>query len=200
MFIVLAWLAAKLAGGDTTGIADSSQSEAHDKRPVVLPALISTLAALSLLACIVATRAHLPVWRDSVTLFRHSLSVTRENTVAHNNLGQALFERGAYIEAGEQFAASLQIAPGNLDALNNYGAVLLLSGKPKQAAAHFRAYLEERPQDAEVRVNMAAALFQQGRLDNARNQARHALKLRPGFAKAQQLLNAIDAAQRSARP
>jgi tetratricopeptide (TPR) repeat protein len=225
LFIVLAWLAARLAGDVAQqvlpsigrlpeAVLDLSTPHPPSREARATPfeggpksvharavlqarrALVAIIVALGLFACITTTRAHLPVWRDSVSLFQHSLSVTERNFIAHNNLGQALFERGQYVEAGEQFAASLQITPGNLDALNNYGAVLLLSGKPKPAAEHFRAYLEERPQDAEVRVNMAVALFQQGRLENARNQARHALKLRPGFAKAQQLLRDMAAAER----
>ena len=33
-------------------------------------------------------------WKNSITLFNHALQVTKDNYLAHNNLGLALFAEG----------------------------------------------------------------------------------------------------------
>jgi len=50
------------------------------------------------------------VWKDSETLWRHALDVTRDNYVAHANLGRAL-QATHPAEAQAHFGAALAINP-----------------------------------------------------------------------------------------
>ena len=61
------------------------------------------IAALTATASVQAS-----YWRDSETLWRHTLAVTTRNSVAHTNLGNLLPAR----EALPQYEAALAIEPG----------------------------------------------------------------------------------------
>ena len=86
--------------------------------------LVLFLAGMFLLAGAWATRSQLSYWRDSETLFRHTLAVTENNYLAYNNLGTCLSEKGQLAEARDCFQKSLRIKPNNVDALCNMGSVL----------------------------------------------------------------------------
>src|SRR5262249_21300067 len=57
------------------------------------------LGAVVVAACAVTSWNHLPVWRDSVTIFSGALAVTTENAAAHHHLAAALEDRGRFEEA-----------------------------------------------------------------------------------------------------
>ena len=42
-----------------------------------------------LVACLMVTRSQTSYWKDSITLFRHAIAVTTDNTLAHVDLGRA---------------------------------------------------------------------------------------------------------------
>ena len=48
-------------------------------------------------------------WRNSETLFRHAIEVTKNNYVAHDNLGAALDQKGQYDEALANFEEAFRI-------------------------------------------------------------------------------------------
>ena len=75
-------------------------------------AAIAVLIALS-----VATRRQLEFWHDSVTLWTHTLAVTRGNYLAEVDLGAALLQRGEVEAAMQHFRAATAIEP--LDPLGN---------------------------------------------------------------------------------
>jgi tetratricopeptide (TPR) repeat protein len=51
---------------------------------------LAVAAAIAVAACAMVAMRQAGYWRDSETLFAHTLSVTRDNSVAEYNLGQAL--------------------------------------------------------------------------------------------------------------
>jgi len=54
------------------------------------------------------TQRTVAFWRNSITLFTHAQSVTRDNYIAHNNLGEALAQDGQ----NEQLSSSSQSGCG----------------------------------------------------------------------------------------
>jgi len=95
------------------------------------------------------------VWEDGVTLFTHAVAVTRDNFVAHDNLGVELDRRGRADEALVQYREALRIAPGDRNASQNFaqasfaaGAKMLEAGNFAGAIAHFREGLAVRPRNA----------------------------------------------------
>ncbi len=79
--------------------------------------LQATASITILLALSVVAHRQLEYWRDSVTLWTHTLEVTRGNYIAEVDLGAALLQRGDIVRAMEHFRAATAIDP--LDPLGN---------------------------------------------------------------------------------
>lgn len=126
-------------------------------------------------------------WRNSETLFRHSIAVTEKNYVAHNNLGKALMENGRIDEALGHFEQSVAISPGNLPARNNLGVAYLLTGQPERALAQLELVRQNVPPDPDLLVNMGAAYLEMKNHAAARAVAEEALRLNPSHPKANAL-------------
>lgn len=100
------------------------------------------LAAGALLsAFMICTTVQVRHWQNSVALFEHTLDVTANNWLAHNNMGIALARRGKFDEAIAHYSETLRIKPNYARAYNNRGIVLAVQGKTAQAIAHFREAL-----------------------------------------------------------
>ncbi len=124
---------------------------------------VGVVAATAILfTLIVLTRVQAGYWQNSVTLFKHTLAVTKNNEVAHNNLGNALLEQGDCDGAIAQFAEAIRIRPDNFWAHNNAGYVLLSQGKCAEAMPYFRRSLDLQPNDPKVLRNLAYALAGNG--------------------------------------
>ena len=80
------------------------------------------------------TEHQLRFWRDSETLFRHALAVTRDNDIAHANLGVALEQQGKLDEALAEYRAAAKLAPGRYQTHNNLGNLLDKMGQPERGA------------------------------------------------------------------
>lgn len=157
--------------------------------------LVSAVAALLLLGCVVATTRYLPQWRDSETLFRHALNVTKGNYVACNNLGTALEMRGRFNEAVECYAAALRLRPDHPDANQNWGRVLLMQGQAAEAEVYFRRGLETLPKSAAAWLNLGSALLHQGKNAEAAGAIQRAVELDPRLPEARVGLGCLLAAQ-----
>src|SRR6185295_5356835 len=71
-------------------------------RPV-RPAVAASVAAALVIACGVAARAQVSHWASGIALWEHAVSVTQDNSRAHNNLGQALAKENRMAEAIAQY-------------------------------------------------------------------------------------------------
>jgi hypothetical protein len=156
---------------------------------------LALAAGASIAALSAASAAQLRYWRDSETLFRRALAVTRENPIAHAHLGDALLERGRASEAVAHWEESLRLLPGYLEAANNLAWLLATTPNERVrdparaiAVAEQARAIAERPDVADpaelasVLDTLAAAQAAAGRFaDAARTAAEsHALALRSG--------------------
>jgi len=82
--------------------------------------------SIAIFLCMALTRQQLRHWTDSEALFRHALEVTKNNYIAHNNLGSALDEQRQTDEAIRQFQEALKLEPDYADARRQMNAVLAL--------------------------------------------------------------------------
>ena len=62
-------------------------------------------------------------WRDSFSLFEHTLAVTPPNLIIEHNLGLAMGGSGRYDEAAVHFEKALQMDSTFYDALVGLGAL-----------------------------------------------------------------------------
>jgi len=78
------------------------------------PVLVLRAAGvIVLLALAVLTERQLGYWKDSMTLWSHTLRVTTDNYIAHDNLALSLLDRGQTDEAMKHFHAALAIYPSD---------------------------------------------------------------------------------------
>jgi protein O-mannosyl-transferase len=94
--------------------------------------------AVILVPLIVLTYRQIAFWKDSVTLFSHTVQVTVHNGIAENNLGAAYIELGDPISAFPHFVAAVQAAPDLGSAHYNLGFLLQRQGQLPQAAEQYK--------------------------------------------------------------
>src|SRR5262249_52719552 len=113
--------------------------------------ILSILGGVVALAMVLLTRPQLGYWKDSVSLFDHAVSVTRNNFVMHHSLGWALAKQNRLDQAASQLTRALQLHPdpdtnldladvlirrGQLDEAENYLRQVLLV-EPTNSVAHY---------------------------------------------------------------
>jgi protein O-mannosyl-transferase len=143
-------------------------------------------------------------WHDSAALFAHTVSVTSDNYLAHNNLGAALYLQGKYDDAAFHYAEAVRIKPDYEQAYENLVSALLAGGKSDQAAeaaltrgtmfgrqgrtaeatAHFQEALRLKPAYPDAHNNLGIVLAMQGKDAEAESHFREALRINPAFGDA----------------
>ena len=174
LFIIIAW-----------GVSSLSTRWRHQK------AVITGTAGIILLSLAAASYNQLHTWKDSVTLFQHTVQVTAGNFLAHNNLGAALAEQGKNQEAISHYRKALEINPNYWSAHNNLANVLAEQGNAKEAFDHYHTALKIKPDDAGIHNNFATFLAQQGKTEQAIAQYSRALEIRPDFAEVYSNLGSV---------
>src|SRR5581483_4402939 len=97
---------------------------------------LSVFCFAIVIAFALTARVQASYWRDSETLWSHTIAVTNDNYFAHASLADLLMRRGRLAEAIEHSEEALRIRPKDADAQNNLGLALLQRGETKRAAAH----------------------------------------------------------------
>ena len=167
LYVLLTWAAADLCAG-------------WRHRRVVL----GGLATIILVALIFCARTQTSYWRNSESLWTHTLACTSDNCIAHNNLGNALLQKGNVDEAIAHYQKALQIKPDYAEAHNNLGNALLQKGNVDEAITHYQKALQINPDYAEAHNNLGIALLQKGNVDEAIAHFQKALQIKPDNAEA----------------
>jgi tetratricopeptide (TPR) repeat protein len=142
---------------------------------------IATAAVLILATCLILTENQLRYWHDSETLFAHALAVTKNNHVAHVNLGVALEEKGELNEALAEYRAAEQLAPELYHTHNNLGNLLDNLGHPNNALTEYRWAVLLNPSLPSLHNGAGMVLAELGRFDEAMGQFKEAARLDPTY-------------------
>lgn len=126
-------------------------------------AVLALGAAAAVLSLATVTVAYSSLWRDSETLYRQTLAVTRNNWVIENNLGLALAAAGRLEEAVEHYRNALAIRPFDARVHNNCGVALRSLKRFEAAAEHFREALRLQPDYVKAFNNLMTTLNEAGR-------------------------------------
>jgi tetratricopeptide (TPR) repeat protein len=132
-----------------------------------------------LMACLVCARSQLRYWRDSETLFRHTIGITTDNYVAYSCLGKGISDPRRSDEAMSWFAESVRVRPSYLEGQYNLGTLLLERGRLDEAVSHLAVAVHDNPRSARGQNNLGKALQQQGKLDEAAAHLSRAVALDP---------------------
>jgi protein O-mannosyl-transferase len=171
----------------TWGIADVTRSWPNRRR---LLAVLSLLVVAILMAHAWRQTGY---WRNSDSLWRHTLDCTSDNALAHSNLGSDLADRGEEDEALEHFREAVRISPYHTTARTCLGLALGRRGQIAEAAEHFETVLSLEPDNAKAHGGLGVALGKCGRLDEAITHFQEALKAEPDYAEARQNLDNVRA-------
>jgi len=137
------------------------------------------LAVIVLALLATGTIKQVPYWKNSVSLFEHTLRVTTGNHLAHYNLGTAFYKRGHLDRAISQYSKAVEIMPDNPQFHNSLGTALLEKGELRKAIKELSKALTLVPNYAEAHVNMGIALAKAGKTKEAISHYEQALKISP---------------------
>ncbi len=146
---------------------------------------VGGLVGLVLFGCITFTGRQVAVWRNSETLWKHTLAVTEESATAHNNLGDVLLESGRPEEALVHFKEAIRIVPESFLPKNNAGNALLALERVEESIPFYQEAATVATGRAEVQYNLGRAFQLNEQWTEAVEQYVKALVLRPQFADAQ---------------
>lgn len=135
------------------------------------------------------------LWRDSSTIFEHTLAITNDNFLIHANLGAYHLEQGNIDCAIEHFNKSIEIHPYQEDVHYYLGQALSKKGMTAEAIAQCRGILNDNPNFALGYINLGNTLFDQGKMDEARMEYQKALQVKPDLARAYFGLGKVSYAQ-----
>jgi tetratricopeptide (TPR) repeat protein len=154
-----------------------------------LALLAATAAVVALLAT--AARKQVLLWRDPVVAFSNAIRVTRDNVIAHANLGAHYFERGDDPLAEREFRSAIAIADDFAVAHAGLAQLFERQGRIDAAIAEYRAALRGNPRLAEAYNNLGALLAVSGQWREAEFSIRQSLLLRSEFPSAQSNLGKL---------
>jgi tetratricopeptide (TPR) repeat protein len=142
---------------------------------------VAVAASLMLAGCLMLTENQLRCWRDSQTLFAHAVAVTKDNDIAHINLGVALEQQGKLDEALAEYREAERLAPGRYQVHNNLGNLLANMGKPKEALAEYHEAVRLDPGLPFLHDGLGSELAELGRFSEAMNEFTNAARLDPAY-------------------
>jgi len=135
--------------------------------PALRQMLVAALVSLMLIGCTARTWNQEEVWKNSRTLYEHALAVTKNNYLAHSNLGTTLFNAGSFTEAEQQFRQAIEINADFATARFKLGLALEELNRPDDALAAYDGLLKIRPRDADAHYNTGVILLNRGQATEA---------------------------------
>ncbi|MDD2367027.1 MAG: tetratricopeptide repeat protein [Desulfuromonadaceae bacterium] len=149
---------------------------AHYRNRLALSAII-TFAIL--IASIWFSRAYLSYWKDSTSLYRHTLEVTEGNYIIHYNMGIELQASGDFDAAMQEYSKSILINPQYIKPRTNRGIILNIKGYPDAAILEFEQVIRLNPHYSKAHINLGVVFADKGELDLAIREFREALRISP---------------------
>lgn len=145
------------------------------------PVVAASVAAL-LVAYGSVTLVQIRYWRNSYSLFTHTLAVTSHNGIAEQNLGTALMDLGLPGIALPHFEAAVQFAPTLSTAHYNLGVLRQQQNLVDAAANEYRlalSYGSDPIEIAQAHNNLGFLLMNSHDLKSAEQQFTAALQIEP---------------------
>lgn len=146
------------------------------------PLLTAGMAAAVVLVSATLTNAQIHYWRDSVTLYEHTLAVTAPNLHIEYNLGMAMGANAQYDEAAAHFDNSLKIDPNFYDGLVAMGVTRSKQGRLPEAVEYLQTAIRVQPDAPNGHVQLGFVLWKQERDQAAVEEMRLASQLAPNDA------------------
>jgi tetratricopeptide (TPR) repeat protein len=160
------------------------------------PALRRALgaAAIGLLVVYgIAAWRQVGIWRDSETLFRHTLAVSPRASAMRLNLGTWLRSQQRFAEAEQEYRAALALDPGHAFLHFNLGRALHGQERVDEAIGEYRAAAALDPSDARFPYQLGVTFEMAQRFSEAADEYRRAAALDPANPKPRARLASVTA-------
>jgi len=125
------------------------------------------IAACTIAVLITLTTVQIRYWKNSETLFKHTLLVTEGNWVMHCNLGLVYLNQGRIDEAVWHFNQSIKAKPSYSLAYLNLGAAYVTSNQFDKAVDAFNWSLKFDPASPKAHYGLGVAYLGLGKRDLA---------------------------------
>ncbi len=144
------------------------------------PLLITAIVFIGLWSSLASRQAG--TWRDTLTLFRHTLAVNPYSSIAHVNIGIYHYSKNRIDEAIRHQAEAVKLVPLKAEYHYNLGISLLKKRKYQTALDHFTTATRLRPDYYSAMSNRGLCLMQLGRLEAARIEFERVISGKPDHA------------------
>jgi tetratricopeptide (TPR) repeat protein len=168
LYIALVWL-----------VCDATKSFRAQK------AILSSVAVIVVGTLSILSAKQTMYWRDTETLWRHTLAVTPDSDVAETGLGGILSVRGQIDDAIDHYEHALRLRDGNVAA--HFGLARALAAKQKTDAAifHLQKALAIQPDYIAASNDLGVLLASKGEIKEAISAWRQTLAFDPDNADAE---------------
>ncbi len=153
------------------------------QKKILFPAGIIFLVSMSIFSW-----KQCEYWKNSIDLWNHALNVTKNNYVAHNNLGLSLFKAGYPDEAVYHYSKAILIKPDHAIAYNNRGNVFSESKQYSKALEDLNEAIRLNPELAEAYNNRGNIYYKLKDYQRAIDDFYQAIRFNPNFTFAYQNL------------
>jgi tetratricopeptide (TPR) repeat protein len=144
-------------------------------------ATTAAVIVLSMLAAGSWTRSC--VYANDETLWQDNVAKNPSAWMAHDNLGNVLYQAGRIPEAISHFEHALQINPNHAETHDNLASALWQAGRRQEALGHWEQALRIKPNDAKAHGSLGLACAQLGELPEAIEHWKQALRIKPDDAR-----------------
>ncbi|MGB5217875.1 MAG: tetratricopeptide repeat protein [Smithella sp.] len=148
-------------------------------KKIVTPAGITALAILAVLAW-----RQSGYWKSSLDLWSHALEVTRDNFVAHNNLGAALNEEKKSREAIHHYNEAIRLKNDYYYAYNNRGNAYAVLGEDHHAIEDYHKAIHLNSHYTEAFYNLGNTYNKLGQYEYAIDNYNKVILMKPDDASA----------------
>lgn len=150
LFLMISW-----------GVPDIARSIQLSPRLVMVVTII-LFAIMSVL-----TIRQVSHWRNSLTLFQHTVAATENNWIARAGLGLALFNIGREEEAIQQYLEAIKAKPSYVFAHLNLGYAYFKRGNLQLAIDAYQKVIQREPDNPVAHLNLGYLYLNTGNKDAA---------------------------------
>ena len=158
LFVMMVWAMADLFVAKPSR-AQSEHADADTIEGQKLPSYLAVVGVCAIIALVAVTYLQISYWRDDLTLWTHTLSVTGPNFVAENNVGAILAQQGRLDDAIEHLRKASALEPDDAVSQLNLGVYAQQHHDFPQAIARYQAALQFST-DSRIRASAFANLGQ----------------------------------------
>lgn len=147
------------------------------RKKILFPAGVAVLSILAVL-----TWHQCGYWKSAATLFNRALQVTKNNSLARNGLGLALFEERKIAEAINHYNEGIRLDPWYADIYNNRGLAYAELGQRQRAIEDYNQAIRLKKNFPDGYYNRGNVYSKCGQYQYAIDDYNEAIRIRPDHA------------------